>query len=570
MSRLRGYQQQLQAGIFEAWEAGAKVVAGVTATGSGKTVTMADTAKRCDGYGVIQAHRAELVGQLSIALAREGVRHTITASKATTRTIIDSHLEEFGHSYYDPRADWEVASVDTLIKRDSPRADKTGYVFTDEGHHVLRGNKWGRGIEKYPNARGLLMTATPTRADGKGLGSHHDGLIDAMVLGPGLGDLMGWGYLVSYDVYSAQAADLDISDVEITASGEYNQKAAAKAVKRSRKIVGDIVYQYKDKAPNKLAIVFAADIEHARTITDAFNREGIPAALVTGDDTEEFRRTTMKRFKLRELLVLVNVDLFGEGVDVPAVEAVIMARLTASFSLYSQQIGRMLRLDISPELMAAWDSYTPEQRHFFIANSPKPRGNLIDHVGNIYREFKIGDINYIGLPEGFKAWSLDRRGKRRSSAADDGIPMRMCLKTTCHKAYERIHDNCPYCGTAAPEPAARSNMQQVDGNLFKVDGALLARLRGEIARIDGAAYVPGSLDPIAARALMIRHAERQRAQYELRQAVAHWAGLYMHEPHNVIASRFFHVFGIDAATAMTLGATEAEKLRVAIVAKLGA
>lgn len=920
MSRLRGYQRELQSGILEAWQAGAKCVVGVTATGSGKTVTMADTAKQLPG-GIIQAHRAELVGQLSMALAKEGVRHTITASKDTVRSIVDAQLEEFGTAFYDPRADWEVASVDTLIKRHNPRADRVPYVFTDECfpagtlidgvpieqikkgdtvrafdettgrivpgrvvatmrnpapqamvrvsvshhvlectnghpfftqrgwvpaallttddhvvisdvhtmrggvskqqrtptipvsqdqqcilqaglrvrlpdgqsqaeskstaagsgvhdvrqacglegvqafaletdrsgvlqrrmcnslscgnivgndggnqsrarigtddqaepyarqcdpckgvrvaqagractegargqreaadncrgctacdvsqtglrhaacsvngrreilgvaeslqdrlrvpetqdsdrggrvesqhqgaassgcpqgcvstwarvgnvevfkwanrdatqysdggsyvynfevehfhtyiaggvvvhncHHVLADNKWGRACQMFPNARILGMTATPCRADGKGLGRHHDGLADAMVLGPGLADLQRDVYLTGYDVYAPTASDLDISDVEITAGGEFNQKAAAKAVKRSRKIVGDIVGHYKDLTPNKLAIVFAADIEHAQTITDAFNADGIRAELVTSGSKDTERRDTMKRFKVRQTLVLVNVDLFGEGVDVPSVEVVIMARLTASFSLYSQQIGRMLRLDISPILMAAWDTFTPAQRAAHVAVSNKPKGVLIDHVGNVYREFKVGDIAYKGLPEGFSAWTLDRRGKRRSTAADDGIPMRMCLGTGCYKPYERIFDCCPYCNTPAPEPAGRSTAQQVDGNLFKLDGEILARMRGEIARIDGTCYVPQALDPIAARRLMGMHHERKREQHALRDAIAHWAGQYMHEPHGVIAGRFFHTFKMDTATAMTLGASEAAKLRAAIAAKLG-
>ena len=238
------------------------------------------------GIGRVQAHRSELVGQLSQALAREGLRHNIVAAKPTVKAIANAHMEEFGRVFYDPRASWSVASVDTLLRRPDPVADRVNWVITDEGHNVLSDNKWGKGLQLYPNAKWLLMTATPTRADGKGLGRHHDGLADAMVIGPGLAEQIMLGYLVPYQVAAPTAADLDMSDVHITAGGEFNQQEAARAVKRSRRIVGDAVENYCKLAQGKLAIVFAGDIEHGHTLAAAFNTAGIPAAMVTGE-TEE-------------------------------------------------------------------------------------------------------------------------------------------------------------------------------------------------------------------------------------------------------------------------------------------
>lgn len=565
MSRLRGYQQQLKQGIYDAWGRGARCVIGATATGSGKTVTMADMARELPGRGVIEAHRSELVGQISMALANEGIRHDITAAKKTIKAIVSNQMDEFGRSFYDPRAAWNVASVDTIIRRVDPFASQVAYLFQDEGHHTLRENKWGRAAGSYPNAKVLLMTATPTRADGKGLGSHADGIADALVLGPGLGDLIRQGYLTGYDVYAPEVADLDLSDVHITQSGEFNQQEVARAIKRSRKIVGDVVEHYLDHARGKLGITFAVDIEHAELLTAAFNAAGVPAALVTADTEEGERRTIMKRFKARELLQLVNVDLFGEGVDVPAVECVSMARPTASFALFCQQIGRMLRLNISPVLMAAWDTYTVAQRLQFIAESVKPFGILLDHVGNVRREYNVGGIKYSGLPEGFIAWTLDARSKRRRGPADDAIPLRMCL--ACHKAYERIYDSCPHCGTAAPEPVDRSLPEFVDGNLNKLDPETLSKMRGEVARIDGPALVPQSLPPHAQAHIRANHAERQRDQFHLRNAIALWAGVHHNDTDSVNYARFFHTFGLDVLSAMSLGSKDAQALTERVQAK---
>lgn len=557
MTQLRGYQIRLKDGIYDAWQRGARNVVGVTATGSGKTVTMANMARELGGIGRVQAHRAELVGQLSIALGQEGVRHNIVAAKSTVKAIAAAHMEEFGRIYYDPRANWSVGSVQTIIRRPDPDAHRVQYVFTDEGHHVLADNIWGKGLSLYPNARGLLMTATPTRADGKGLGRHHDGLADAMVLGPGLREQIEQGFLTGYRVAAPTASDLDMSDVHITASGDYNQQEAARAVKRSRKIVGDAVENYQALASGKLAIVFAADIEHGNTLAEAFNLAGVPAAMVTGDTEEADRRAIMRRFKARELRVLVNVDLFGEGVDVPAVEVVIMCRPTASFALYCQCIGRMLRLNISPILMGAWDTFTAAQRLAHIAASAKPFGILIDHVGNVYREFNVGGHKYSGLPEGFEKWTLDRR-QRRASSGGDAIPVRMCGE--CFKPYERCFDACPYCGAAAPEPAVRGGPQQVDGDLRFLDDATLAKLRGAITVIDGSARTPQNVAPNVQAAAIRAHHERQAAQALLRNAMAQWAGWHHADTLATNHKRFYYRFGVDVLSAMALGAGDAAEL----------
>jgi len=557
MTKLRGYQTALKSGIYDAWQRGARNVVGVTATGSGKTVTMASMAAELGGIGRVQAHRAELVGQLSIALGQEGLRHNIVAAKATVKAIAAAHMEEFGRVYYDPRANWAVGSVQTVIRRPDPDAHRVQYVFTDEGHHVLADNIWGKGLSLYPNARGLLMTATPTRADGKGLGRHHDGLADAMVLGPGLREQIEQGFLTGYRVAAPTASDLDMSDVHITASGDYNQQEAARAVKRSRKIVGDAVENYQALAAGKLAIVFAADIEHGNTLADAFNLAGVPAAMVTGDTEEADRRAIMRRFKAKELRVLVNVDLFGEGVDVPAVEVVIMCRPTASFALYCQCIGRMLRLNISPILMAAWDTYTAAQRLAHIAASVKPFGILIDHVGNVYREFNVGGHKYSGLPEGFEKWTLDRR-QRRASSGGDAIPVRMCGE--CFKPYERCFETCPYCGAEAPGPAVRGGPQQVDGDLRFLDDATLARLRGAITVIDGSARIPQNAPPHVQASAIRAHHERQAAQALLRAAMAQWAGWHHADTLATNHKRFYFRFGVDVLSAMALGAGDAAEL----------
>jgi len=250
------------------------------------------------------------------------------------------------------------------------------------------------------------------------------------------------------------------------ANGEYNQKQLRRAVHRSTKIIGNVVDTYRKYTPGKLGIAFAVDIEHAKALTDEFNAKGVPCELITADHSEEERRLILRRYRNRETLVLVNVDLFGEGFDLPAIEVVMFVRPTASYSLYAQQFGRGLRLMIDKAHMAMWGSYTPEQRKAIIAQSGKPVAYIHDHVGNV--------LHFYGPPDKPREWSLERGGRRRSTPSD-AIPLRVCTNASCLQPYERFYPRCPYCGMEPPAPASPTLPQEVDGDLTLYTPEMCAR-----------------------------------------------------------------------------------------------
>lgn len=558
--KLRANQKKLQDGIVQAWEKGARCAMPTMATGGGKTLLMAKTIKDVctTGRGVVQAHRSELVGQLSLALASEGIEHDLTCSKSVQRQIIDNHLDKLGRSFFRPTADWSVESVDTATRREAKSGVK--WVVQDEGHHCLRSNKWGKSLAKYPDAKWLLPTATPGRADGMGLGSTADGYVDALIAGPNSALLMAEGFLVTYDILRADATDLDMNGVAIGANGDFNQVETARRVKASNRIVGDAVSTYIEHANGRLCIVFAVDIEHAQTLLKEYLARGVPAELVTGEDLDSARLGALKRFESRQTHVLINVDLFGEGTDVPGVEVVQMCRPTASFPLLCQQVGRMLRLDISPFLMSIWDSLPVAERLQQIAISRKPKALLIDHVGNMLRTYKICGLEYSGPPEGFNGWSLE--GKARKSNAGGAIPLRIC--TGCYQTYERFYNSCPYCGTEAPPPAQRGGPQQIDGSLVWHDPQMLDELRRKIAYQDSPP--PDSISHLGDNARFARANWQNRinAQHELRAAIAWWAGHYPHLTDDEKHKRFWFTFGITVVQACALGAGEAKELQARI------
>ena len=278
---LRDFQVKLVDGIYQAWHSGAINVMAVAPTGSGKTVCMAHIVNNHIAPGVAIAHRQELVSQISLALNREEVPHGLICPDNTLREIIGVHMATHGKSYFHSSAPFRVAGVDTLIRRD-PKESKwfeaVRLVIHDEGHHVLKANKWGKAHSMFPNAKGLLFTAHALRTDNKALGRDADGIVDKLVVGPSARELIDRGMLSDYRLIAPPRVAVDVSKVDITESGEFNQAQLREAVHSSSTIVGDVVDTYCKFAGGKLGLTFAVDIESAQSIMRAYVAAGVPAA----------------------------------------------------------------------------------------------------------------------------------------------------------------------------------------------------------------------------------------------------------------------------------------------------
>lgn len=536
--QLRDYQIDIDRETVEAWNT-CRNICGVMPTGAGKTVWMGNVINRETAPVCAIAHRQELVGQISLALGKYGLCHNIIAPMSVVKQIMQLHHMEFNRSFIDPSSRVAVAGVDTLKSRrkDLSRwAQSVGLWVIDECHHVLRGNKWGMVVEMFPNARGLGVTATPIRADGKGLGQHADGVFDCLIEGPTMRELIDRGYLTDYRIF-APPSTLDLSTVDISKStGDYSKNKLRTAVQKSS-IMGDVVEHYLRIASGKLGITFATDVVTATDIAARFNNAGVVSEVVSAKTPTMQRVNILRRFRERSVQQLVNVDLFGEGFDLPALEVVSMARPTQSYALYSQQFGRALRI-----------------------MEGKEHALIIDHVGNVTRH---------GLPDAPRNWSLDRRAKRSKGGASDVIPVKVCVE--CTAVYEAIHPVCPYCQTA-PQPADRSKPEFVDGDLTELDPSVLAQMRGEIDRIDAPAESVGKrleaagAPPAAVGGAIKNHRERQEAQQGLRGCIRWWAR--NHTDIKRSYREFYFKFGIDVGTAQTLGKREALELAERIMKEL--
>jgi DNA repair protein RadD len=586
--KLRPYQEALEAGIWQAWaRPGVRVVLAVLPTGGGKTVIFCTVVRKFNGPAVVLAHRRELIAQMSLALAREGVRHRIIGPSALIKLCVTKHMKGVGRSWFDPNARVAVASVQSVSDKsiDPAWATQVGLWVGDEGHHYLKGNEFGRALSFFPNARGLLVTATPGRADGQGLGSHADGLADAMVLGPNGRDLIAAGYLSKYRLFTPPS-DLHREDIPVTASGDFSPVKLREETARSS-VTGDVVQTYHTNTPGKLGLTFADSIENATTIASKFRDSGVRAEVLTGKSPDTVRDSVLGQFEQRQVLQIVSVQLIDEGFDCPAVEVVSDAAATESFGRFTQRFGRGLRIMDGKEAM--W---------------------YFDHVGNLLRH---------GNPTAPREWTLDRRAKRAASE-DDAIPLRVCavgnkhdgsppvqgLATTpgewagwsrkigdgiramtsvpddgapvwlyrgsgmaCAERYERFHKVCPYCGHQ-PEPQSRSSPEFVEGDLTELTDEALAKLRGEVIDLDAPPPDLHFLGPAAQGGARKNHERRATAQQQLRDLIALWAGWQraLGRDDSYAYRLFFHTYGHDVLGAQALGGPDASALAMRLALDL--
>lgn len=506
-------------------------------TGGGKTVILSDIGREHQGHVRIIAHRQELVMQLSLAVARNGLRHNVIASDNVRRAIAKAHVEELGYSLIDTNSTCHVGSIDTMLKRDDPYAQFVTLWIVDEGHHVVIDNKWHRLLATYthPLCRGLLPTATPKRADGKGLGRDYDGVADIMVQGPPMRWLIDNGYLCDYRVICPPSDLQMLSDV--AASGDWSTKQLREAAEKSH-IVGDVVESYLAYAAGKLGITFATDIDTAVKMTQAYQLAGVRAETLTGKTDDYLRRSILRQFANRQIEQIVAVDIISEGFDLPAIEVASFARPTESLALYMQQFGRALR-----------------------TMPGKEKAIILDHVGNIVR--------HQGPPDKPRIWGLERRDKR-AKANNDAIPIKVC--TACYEPFEAIYRNCPHCGHYE-EPAARASPKMVAGDMQELDPAVLDALRADVREVDmtigerRAELMKTGMHNVSIMGVINRHHARQQAQQKLRMAMAHWGGARKAEGYDnsMMERAFYFRFGISTIEAVALNERDAMTLRERVI-----
>jgi superfamily II DNA or RNA helicase len=350
---LRDYQEEASHNTLKAIQSEKGNGLIILPTGTGKTVTFVEIAKRIaeqkllgqNKKTLVLVHRVELVDQAKAAFVKAFGEEKVSVVSAGR----DSR--EFGGEVV-------VAGVQTLVSPtmlEMLKPDEYGLVIVDETHHLIA-ETWQKilrhlglvnelGIGTKANGKFLLgVTATPDRNDGVHISQvFTDGILFSKPL--------VWFILKKYlldpqGVLVTTSAKL--SEIPMGEQGDYQEDKLGEVMSKDT-VLKEVVAAYEQACPGKRALIFASSVPHAHALAGAFN-EGqaggrLRAAAIDGTMDPKERQKFIDDHKAGRLDILINFGVLTEGYDDPGIEVVMNARPTRSRSLYVQMIGRGLRPD---------------------------------------------------------------------------------------------------------------------------------------------------------------------------------------------------------------------------------
>ena len=366
---MRDYQVEMLGRLHEAWRRHRSVMLQMP-TGTGKTVLLAAAIARelpsTEAGVLIVAHRRELLEQIRDTLARFGIG-TGTAGGSV-----------------------RVESIQALARRaDGLPGFEPSLVIVDEAHHAPAATYrvlW----DWWPRARFLGLTATPCRLNG----APFTDLFDVLLQSEPIQAFIDRGWLSDFEYVSASPDSRAVRQVRSLrkrgADGDYQLKEMA-LVMDVPESIAHLYESYRQFADGKRGIVYAIDRSHARHIADCYQSRGVSCCAIDSRTPAAERERMVEDYRRGRVQVLVNVDIFGEGFDVPEVEFIQLARPTLSLSKYMQQVGRGMRV-----------------------SEGKPHVLILDMVG-LYQLF--------GLPTAERDWRMMFLG-RAQGKGDAGLTRR--------------------------------------------------------------------------------------------------------------------------------------------------
>ena len=305
----------------------------VAATGTGKTVIAALD------YGALRARlrRARL---LFIAHREEILDQSLATFRYALRDA--SFGEKWVGGARPTRFDHVFASIQSLHASDLDAlpSDHFDVVIVDEFHHAAAAS-YKRVLDHLAPLELLGLTATPERSDGLPILHWFDDRIAAELR---LWDAIDQQHLAPF-LYFGVHDGLDLREIPWRRGRGYDIDALSNAYTSSdawaRLVIRQVVEHTEPSTMRALG--FCVSVEHARFMAHHFNHHGIPAVAVWGDSPRGEREAALRDLAYGRIRAVFSVDLFNEGVDVPAVDTVIMLRPTESPTLFLQQLGRGLR-----------------------------------------------------------------------------------------------------------------------------------------------------------------------------------------------------------------------------------
>lgn len=323
-------------------------------------------------YSPTGSGKTAIASYLTGSFAEKGKRVLFIAPYTILIEQTQERFEQYGlpkagviwqqHPDYNPKALIQIASADTLTRRDFP--DDIDLVIVDECH--LRRKKL---LEIFVDADFPIIGLSGTPFT-KWLGKYYESLVKPC----SMKSLIKDGYLSDYELYAPIKPDLSgVKSSNLAAFGEdYNEEQVAQ-IMGDYKLVGNIVQNWLKNGDDLSTICFCVNVLHANHVANEFCAAGVECEVMTAKTPQEERKQIISRFELGITKIICNVGVLVAGFD-SDVRCLIYARPTKSEIRWIQCIGRALR------------------------TAPgKDRALIFDHSGTVHRLGFPDDIEYDEL-----------------------------------------------------------------------------------------------------------------------------------------------------------------------------
>lgn len=355
--RLEPFQERLLEQIAAARAAGRHRNLLVSATGTGKTVMAAIDYRRLRAglprsRLLFVAHRGEILDK-----ARETFAYAVRDGSFGEMWVGGRRPERFEHVF----ASIQSLAANALV---ALAPDHFDMVVIDEFHHAAA-ETYRKLLEHLRPVELLGLTATPERADGQSILEWFGGRIAAELR---LWDAIDQHRLVPF-CYFGVCDGTDLREVPWRRGRGYDVEALSRVLTADSAYVALVLESVRTRVPNPgsmRALGFCVSVAHAQFLAREFSAAGVPAVAVSAATSADARGAALRDLAAGRVRVVFAVDLFNEGVDVPAVDTLLLLRPTESGTLFLQQLGRGLRTD-----------------------EGKVVCTVLDFVGNHHREFRF-------------------------------------------------------------------------------------------------------------------------------------------------------------------------------------
>ena len=341
----------------------------VLATGLGKTVVMAEVVADLYRDALIKGNRV-----LVLADKRELVRQLQFGFWQQLPKWVPTHLLS-GDETPSFNDGITFATVQSVVGR-TDDLPEFGLVLVDEAHHI--------GSSSFQRALAALAppmvggaTATPWRGDGFDI----DELLGKPLVRLGISDGLKQKYLSEVD-YRLLADNIDWNFVQEASENNYSLNQLNKKLimpTRDEEAARRIAEMFEEQN-RRGGIVFSPTVDHADSFAGILRSYKLRAEAISSRQDGRERDRLMAMFRRGDLDILVSVDLFNEGVDVPDVDLVVFMRATHSRRIFVQQLGRGLRLSAGKNKVVVMDFVTDLRRMAEVVELEKASSGPIERL----------------------------------------------------------------------------------------------------------------------------------------------------------------------------------------------